>query len=120
MKVGIGSTMDVDHLKRMFDVNVEGWLDLRHVARELDHTPNGLKLMAQIHLDITLTDVDPLTVEWSDRPLSVEVLQYAADDAIAGVKIYQKFVQQAGQGQSYKCFDGYVEQNFQSILPRSN
>lgn len=102
-KVGVGIIIDVQHLQRGFGVYTKGRIDLCNI------TPQQrlrLKQMAEDYLGVELFDIDTLAIEWTHRPLSRNVLIYSAEDAIAGLKIYEHF------SKSGDRFDRYVDKNY--------
>lgn len=119
LKVGVSPDIDATHLERGFSVDVKGRLDLRFMARRLGHVPLGLKRLAQEHLNVDMIGMDHLKNDWTVSRLTQTQTNYAADDAIAGIKIFQKLAYGIWKTEKFNNIDeviedleNYIDKNF--------
>lgn len=108
--------VDVQQLRRCFGIETSSRLDLRNMARDLNYPTTGLKKLAEQHLGVYWEDINPGFINWTRRPILNKVLQYAACDSIAGIKIFEKFLEKSGR--SYLSFEHHVDVNFKANLPK--
>lgn len=101
--------MDSGALYRGFAVDVNGRLDLRNMASRLGYRPLGLKRLAQEHLGVDMIEMDHLKNDWTVDRLTGEQTNYAADDAIAGIKIFQKFAYKIWKKEKFNNMDEVIK-----------
>lgn len=95
-KVGVGSERDAEYLWESYDINVEGSLDLRYVARKTSLPQSSLKEMANNFLNVRLKSYQR-SWTWSTSDLTKEQIDYAAEDAIAGFELFNYFQQRGAR-----------------------
>ncbi|KAL7637027.1 UNVERIFIED_CONTAM: hypothetical protein RMT77_012785 [Armadillidium vulgare] len=90
LKVGVGCDVDASYFAEDYNVNVNGWLDLRHLAIDdgLKNRKLGLKSLANHYLGWTLHNNWKLRAsDWESVTLTQQQVMYAAEDAIVGISI---------------------------------
>lgn len=122
-KVGVGPDNDFMKLLRNYGVRMQARLDLRNISRQLMLGNGGtLQNMADKYIAAKLNNRPFRHVDWYARPLPIELINYAADDAIAGIKIFEEFVSYATsiygpRKEVLRTFEKHVDANFASNLP---
>eukprot|EP00927_Polykrikos_kofoidii_P068684 TRINITY_DN64013_c0_g1_i1.p1 TRINITY_DN64013_c0_g1~~TRINITY_DN64013_c0_g1_i1.p1 ORF type:complete len:546 (+),score=97.90 TRINITY_DN64013_c0_g1_i1:44-1639(+) len=105
VKVGIGIAQDVALLHQNEGIVVQGYCDLFLLASRDGHVPSsrpcGLAHLTSLLLSEELIKEDAVRkCDWGQRPLSVEQLEYAARDALAGRDcgevLYSRSIQPCG------------------------
>ncbi|CAH1241223.1 WRN [Branchiostoma lanceolatum] len=98
-KVGVGIQGDVWKLLRDFDIQMKGCVDLSNLANqntgsaEIWSLDNLCKHVLKQRLD---KDPGVRKSDWRQYPLTATQQQYAAADAYAGLLLYNKLTQTAG------------------------
>lgn len=91
MKVGVNSALDAQYLKMDYNVEMSSVLDLRSIAPEWCFDM-GLGRMAKKFLNIELDKKSNISYSnWENSVLTNEQIDYAAKDAIVGIKLYSYF-----------------------------
>ncbi|XP_054742283.1 exonuclease 3'-5' domain-containing protein 2 [Anastrepha obliqua] len=91
IKVGVGPQDDAHKLAFDYGVGVASTLDLRYLAALVNQKPGGLAKMAKSLLDVHLDKNWRLSCsDWEAKVLNEKQLQYAANDALVAVKIFEK------------------------------
>ncbi|XP_036322453.1 LOW QUALITY PROTEIN: exonuclease 3'-5' domain-containing protein 2 [Rhagoletis pomonella] len=95
IKVGVGTQEDAHKLAYDYGVGVASTLDLRYLAALVNQKPEGLAKMAKSLLDVHLDKHWRLSCsDWEAKVLNEKQLQYAANDALVAVKIFEKLAMQ--------------------------
>lgn len=91
IKVGVAPQDDAKKLSHDFGVGVSNTFDLRFMAVMAGHQPEGLGKLAKTHLNFMLDKNWRLVCSnWEAPQLEPVQLNYAANDALAAVAIFQK------------------------------
>ncbi|XP_030568100.1 exonuclease 3'-5' domain-containing protein 2 [Drosophila novamexicana] len=91
IKVGVAPQDDAMKLSHDFGVGVASTLDLRYMAIMSGHPAEGLGKLSQTHLNYVLDKNWRLACSnWEAPQLEAAQLNYAANDALAAVAIFQK------------------------------
>lgn len=90
LKVGVATRDDVKGLLRLHDFDPAGFLDLALKVSNAGRTV-GLRALVAEHLGMRMVKAAK-TTNWENSYLSGEQLNYAAKDALAGLLIYQKLL----------------------------
>lgn len=90
IKVGVAPLKDAGRLFDDYGVRVATTLDLRFMARMCNLEEKSLKKMSQDYLKITIGEYN-CWWDWHVPELTDEQINYAANDAQAGIKLFQKF-----------------------------
>ncbi|KAH8375973.1 hypothetical protein KR200_012076 [Drosophila serrata] len=91
IKVGVAPQEDAAKLSHDYGVGVASTLDLRFLCVMAGHKPEGLGKLSQTHLNYTLDKNWRLACSnWEAKQLEPAQLNYAANDALVAVAIYQK------------------------------
>ncbi|XP_030373583.1 exonuclease 3'-5' domain-containing protein 2 isoform X2 [Scaptodrosophila lebanonensis] len=91
IKVGVVPQDDAMKLSHDYGVGVASTLDLRFMAVMAGHKPEGLGKLAKTHLNIELSKHWRLACSnWEAKILQAAQVNYAANDALAAVAIFQK------------------------------
>ncbi|KAH8419192.1 hypothetical protein KR222_010059 [Zaprionus bogoriensis] len=91
IKVGVAPQDDAKKLSHDFGVGVANTFDLRFMAVMAGHQAEGLGKLAKTHLDFVLDKNWRLVCSnWEAPQLEPAQLNYAANDALAAVAIFQK------------------------------
>lgn len=89
VKVGVGIAKDCEHLEEC-DLPTNSALDLRFVAKLTGAKPQNLADMYKAVVGGTLKkDLELTLSDWEAYTLTPQQIQYAADDAKAGIEIYK-------------------------------
>ncbi|XP_055710470.1 bifunctional 3'-5' exonuclease/ATP-dependent helicase WRN-like isoform X4 [Phlebotomus papatasi] len=90
-KVGVNSALDARYLRMDYNVEMSSVLDLRSIAPEWCFDM-GLERMAKKFLNIELDKKSGISYSnWENSELTNEQIDYAAKDAIVGIKLYNYF-----------------------------
>ncbi|EDW38009.1 GL12271 [Drosophila persimilis] len=91
IKVGVAPQDDAKKLAHDYGVGVASTLDLRFLAVMAGHKPEGLGKLAKTHVDFVLDKNWRLACSnWEAKQLETSQIDYAANDALAAVAIFQK------------------------------
>ncbi|ALC45804.1 CG6744, partial [Drosophila busckii] len=91
IKVGVAPQEDAMKLSHDFGVGVASTLDLRFMAVMAGHKAEGLGKLSKTHLNFVLDKNWRLACSnWEAKQLEPAQLNYAANDALAAVAIFQK------------------------------
>lgn len=91
IKVGVAPQEDAMKLSHDYGVGVASTLDLRFLCVMAGHKPEGLGKLSKTHLNYTLDKHWRLACSnWEAKTLEPKQLDYAANDALMAVAIYQK------------------------------
>ncbi|XP_035206691.1 exonuclease 3'-5' domain-containing protein 2-like [Stegodyphus dumicola] len=94
LKVGVGVYEDVQKLFHDYCLEVNNFLDLRYLAKDLKELQGknlGLKSLGNEVLDLDLNKNYSLRCSnWDAVTLTTDQIKYAADDAIVAAKIYSE------------------------------
>ncbi|XP_017118771.1 exonuclease 3'-5' domain-containing protein 2 [Drosophila elegans] len=91
IKVGVAPQEDAMKLSHDYGVGVASTLDLRFLCVMAGHKPEGLGKLSQTHLNYKLDKHWRLVCSnWEAKELEPKQLNYAANDALVAVAIYQK------------------------------
>ncbi|XP_043653979.1 exonuclease 3'-5' domain-containing protein 2 [Drosophila teissieri] len=91
IKVGVAPQEDAVKLSHDYGVGVASTLDLRFLCVMAGHKPEGLGKLSKTHLNYTLDKHWRLACSnWEAKNLEPKQLDYAANDALMAVAIYQK------------------------------
>ncbi|KAM8706148.1 hypothetical protein ACLKA7_010433 [Drosophila subpalustris] len=91
IKVGVAPQDDAKKLSHDFGVGVSNTFDLRFMAVMAGHQAEGLGKLAKTHLNFVLDKNWRLACSnWEATQLDAAQLNYAANDALAAVAIFQK------------------------------
>ncbi|EDV49520.1 exonuclease 3'-5' domain-containing protein 2 [Drosophila erecta] len=91
IKVGVAPQEDAVKLSHDYGVGVASTLDLRFLCVMAGHKPEGLGKLSKTHLNFTLDKHWRLACSnWEAKNLEPKQLDYAANDALMAVAIYQK------------------------------
>jgi len=91
IKVGVAPQEDAVKLSHDYGVGVASTLDLRFLCVMANHKPEGLGKLSQTHLNYKLDKHWRLACSnWEAKQLEPKQLDYAANDALVAVAIYQK------------------------------
>lgn len=94
IKVGVAPQDDAKKLSHDFGVGVSNTFDLRFMAVMAGHKAEGLGKLAKTHLNFVLDKNWRLVCSnWEAPQLEPAQLNYAANDALAAVAIFQKLSQ---------------------------
>ncbi|MDR1191165.1 MAG: 3'-5' exonuclease domain-containing protein 2 [Verrucomicrobiales bacterium] len=88
-KTGIAINQDINHLKRMMPLNVQGMADLSVSAAKRGVKTTGLRNLAAIYLGVRVSKRAQVT-NWSRPTLTPAQIQYAAIDAWISRELYFK------------------------------
>ena len=90
VKVGFGLASDRGPLQRNFDIALDGYVDLAHPLRALGHKNElGAQAAVAVVLKQNLRKSKRMTMSnWQKPKLEPAQLQYAADDALAALRVY--------------------------------
>ncbi|XP_039283645.1 exonuclease 3'-5' domain-containing protein 2 [Nilaparvata lugens] len=92
IKTGVAVNSDASRLLRDYGVPCKGVLDLRHLAQAVGSVPAGLGKMSNLYLNKELDkDWRIRCSNWEDSCLSERQIQYAADDALVSVQLFEYF-----------------------------
>lgn len=89
--MGVKPLDDARRLLNEWDLKVVSTLDLRFMARISNLDGKSLKKMSQDYLKITIGEYNS-NWDWHSD-LTDEQINYAANDAQAGIKLFEKFEQ---------------------------
>ncbi|XP_050341446.1 exonuclease 3'-5' domain-containing protein 2 [Bactrocera neohumeralis] len=93
IKVGVAPQDDAHKLAFDYGVGVASTFDLRYLAALVEQKPEGLAKMAKSLLNVQLDKNWRLSCsDWEAKVLNEKQLQYAANDALVAVKIFDKLV----------------------------
>uniref|UniRef100_W8B176 Exonuclease 3'-5' domain-containing protein 2 n=1 Tax=Ceratitis capitata TaxID=7213 RepID=W8B176_CERCA len=93
IKVGVAPQDDAYKLSFDYGVGVASTLDLRCLAALVDEKPEGLAKMAKSLLNVELDKNWRLSCsDWEAKVLREKQLEYAANDSLVAVKIFEKLV----------------------------
>lgn len=93
--------VDVKNLYDDYHIRVAGAYDLRFMAQKAGCEPEGLKEMANRHLNARLEKPDyRFHSHWEDPSLDQEHVRYAADDAYQSIALFQFFTKKL-EGQTF-------------------
>lgn len=88
--MGVGPKDDAEKLAKNYNVNVKATLDLRLLANTARFEPCSLAKLSKQHLNVQLDkDRRIRDSNWEAFELTERQKKYAAEDALAGLKIYQ-------------------------------
>ncbi|KAH8382754.1 hypothetical protein KR009_005126 [Drosophila setifemur] len=91
IKVGVAPQEDAMKLSHDYGVGVASTLDLRFLCVMAGHKPEGLGKLSLTHLKVALDKSWRLACSnWEAKQLEPRQLNYAANDALVAVAIYQK------------------------------
>ncbi|KAH8346684.1 hypothetical protein KR084_008072 [Drosophila pseudotakahashii] len=91
IKVGVAPQEDAMKLSHDYGVGVASTLDLRFLCVMAGHEPEGLGKLSHRHLNYKLDKHWRLACSnWEAKQLEPKQLDYAANDALVAVAIYQK------------------------------
>ncbi len=110
IKVIHNASFDVNKLRKLSNIIVENVFDTMLAARRSGEKGCSLEALAKRHLGISL-DKTFQRSNWASRPLSKEQLNYAANDVIVTLLLYQKIADKPHLGK-YKAqsrFSHYEE-----------
>ncbi|XP_054084296.1 exonuclease 3'-5' domain-containing protein 2-like isoform X2 [Zeugodacus cucurbitae] len=109
VKVGVGTTIDCKYLKSC-NLPTYSTLDLRFVAKLTGERAQNLADMYKDVVGGTLNkDFQLSCSDWEAFQLTPQQIQYAADDAIAGMDIYLKLAKKVAD---VKVFEDYYNMNY--------
>ncbi|XP_039283659.1 exonuclease 3'-5' domain-containing protein 2-like isoform X1 [Nilaparvata lugens] len=92
IKTGVAVNSDASRLLRDYGVRCNGVLDLRYMAQAVGSVPAGLGKMSNLYLNKELDkDRSIACSNWEAGCLSERQIQYAADDALVSVQLFQYF-----------------------------
>lgn len=91
LKVGVAIRDDLKQLRKVFEFEARGFVELQDVARKKGLQNLGLRGMAQEVLNGTLSKAAKIT-NWEAPALTEKQILYAATDAWVGQKIYEKII----------------------------
>ncbi|XP_037943336.1 exonuclease 3'-5' domain-containing protein 2 isoform X1 [Teleopsis dalmanni] len=95
LKVGVDSHEDAKKLAFDYSLCVSGTYDLRFLAKENGYKAEGLAKLAKSHLNVVLDKNWRLSCSnWEAVELTSAQLNYAANDALVAVKIFNKLFSQ--------------------------
>src|SRR5690606_1257065 len=89
IKAGVAIQDDVKALQKLHPFKPSGFIDLAKEAEKHQIKNFGLRALTAIFLGKRLTKGAKLT-NWDRKDLTPSQLNYAANDALVGLKIYQK------------------------------
>lgn len=93
IKVGLAVHDDLKGLQKIFpEMRPHGFIDLAREVEKLGFTSLGLRALTAIFLQKRLSKAAKIT-NWERPGLTEAQLKYAANDALAGLKIYEKLMQ---------------------------
>ena len=95
LKVGVGISTDASNLKDKFnELTIRSCFDLRHLARmcNIFCEKESLSGLTKSLLDIELQKDIILDCVWEQKILKESWVQYAALDALVGVRIFEKLL----------------------------
>ena len=95
LKVGVGISTDVTFLKDKFnELTIRSYFDLRHLARmcNIFSERESLSDLTKAILDFELQKDIILDCVWEQTILNESWVQYAALDALVGVRIFEKLL----------------------------
>ncbi|KAK3882734.1 hypothetical protein Pcinc_012907 [Petrolisthes cinctipes] len=95
LKVGVGSIEDSNYLTSDYGLKVRGCVDLRHLAQMCPGQDGrlGLSGLAEHYLNITMDkDWRIRASDWEAGKLTPRQRQYAAEDALVGIKLLVSIV----------------------------
>lgn len=91
IKVGVDSAADAQKLSHDYAVGVASTFDLRFLAALTGHKAEGLAKLSKTHLNIQLDKNWRLVCsDWEAKSLTEQQLNYAANDALVAVRIFEK------------------------------
>lgn len=104
VKVGVGTTIDSQYLKTC-DLPTNSSLDLRFVAKLTGEKAQNLADMYKAIVGGTLKkDLQLSCSNWETYALTPQQVQYAADDAIAGIQIYMVLAKRVSDVKIFKKY----------------
>lgn len=91
VKVGFGLASDRSPLQRNFDIELKGYVDLAQPLRSLGHKNElGAQAAVAVVLRQNLRKSKRMTMSnWQKARLEPAQLQYAADDALAALRVFE-------------------------------
>jgi ribonuclease D len=89
IKAGVAIRDDVKALQKLAPFEPRGFFDLADEARRRGIKSFGLRGLAAIFLELRIMKGAKLT-NWDQRKLTASQISYAAVDAVAGLRIYQR------------------------------
>ncbi|XP_018784190.1 PREDICTED: exonuclease 3'-5' domain-containing protein 2-like [Bactrocera latifrons] len=114
VKVGVGIKKDCEYLEEC-DLPTKSALDLRFVAKLTGAKAQNLAEMYKAVVGGTLTkDLQLIRSDWEADTLTPKQVQYAADDAKAGIEIYKAL---SNKVSDVKVFEKYYDMDY---VPRSH
>ncbi|XP_039951247.1 exonuclease 3'-5' domain-containing protein 2-like [Bactrocera neohumeralis] len=109
VKVGVGTAKDCEHLEEC-DLPTKSALDLRFVAKLTGAKAQNLAEMYKAVVGGTLKkDLELIRSDWEADTLTPQQIQYAADDAIAGIEIYKAL---ANKVSDVKVFEKFYDMDY--------
>lgn len=91
IKAGVAIHDDIKGLQKLHPFTPGGFVDLQLEAKKRGITTIGLRALTAIFLGERLSKAAKLT-KWDQRHLNQAQLQYAANDAVVGYRIYQSLL----------------------------
>lgn len=91
IKAGVAVHDDLKGLQKIFPFVPGGFVDVAKEAEKKGFTSLGLRALTAIFLGFRLSKAAKVT-NWERSPLTEAQLNYAANDALAGLKIYEKML----------------------------
>ena len=89
LKIGVAVHDDIKALQKLHPFKAEGFLDLNVIAEKQGFQNLGLRSLSALFLNVRLSKAAKLT-NWDQPELTRAQVHYAANDALVGLKIYQK------------------------------
>lgn len=89
IKVGVAIRDDIKTLRKTFNFEPHGFVELQKLAKEKALTKFGLKGMAEEILEGTVNK-GPKMTNWESKTLTQRQLKYAATDAWIGLRLFEK------------------------------
>lgn len=107
---------DANKLLHDYSIYVDGVLDLRHLVKLVGGEPRGLAKLVQTFLNEELDkDWRISASNWDAEVLTEKQITYAAKDAYAGVKIFEKIAENLGNYGKTSWFDNRKEYDWESM-----
>lgn len=90
IKAGFGLSDDLRSVKRKLGISVQNAVDLARLLRERKQSEVGAKKASAVYLGVDLPKSKRIsTSDWSQFPLSEKQIQYAVNDALSALRIYE-------------------------------
>jgi ribonuclease D len=93
IKAGVGIPDDLKGIQKLSSFTPRGFVDLSTEAKQKGFTSLGLRALAAIFLGQRLSKAAKVT-NWERVVLTEAQVKYAANDAMVGLKIYHKMINQ--------------------------